>query len=149
MTIFFDVDGVLNCEADWQRPFTINKRCVRAFAHIVEKLQKRELVQLVIISTWRAGIGKEDDSPQMKNLKDCLAEYSLTIVGSTPDSAGKTREEEIKYYIRRNNVKRYLILDDDESLYDGPKKIPLYIVNYKTGLTEADVKPVLKTTKLR
>lgn len=88
MTIFFDVDGVLNCEADWQRPFTINKRCVRAFAHIVEKLQKRELVQLVIISTWRAGIGKEDDSPQMKN-------------------------------------------------------------HYKTGLTEADVKPVLKTTKLR
>lgn len=67
----------------------------------------------------------------------------MAIDDSTPVSS-KTRQEEIEYYIRRHNIMDYIVLDDDESLFPWPERINLYITDYNTGLTDKDVKILLK-----
>ena len=147
MTIFFDVDGVLNTKADWQYKYVINPDCVRAFAELVKALSKSMPVQLIICSTWRAGIGSDgNDSRQMQNLSKALSAYGLKISGSTPLS-NKDRQAEIEYFIRRNNIQNYLILDDDPSLFTSPETLTLYVPDYHTGLTMADLKPIIKMCK--
>lgn len=145
MTIFFDVDGVLNCKADWQKPFSVNPSCLKVFAEIIHRLGKKENVDLVIVSTWRVGISSTgSDSPQIQNLTGKLSQYGLFISGATPNTLTKSREEEISYYARRHGISHYLILDDDESLYLHPKDIPLYVTDYHTGLTEKDIRPIMQ-----
>ena len=53
-------------------------------------------------------------------------------------------KKEIEYYIRRHSISSYIILDDDESLFPYPERINLYLTNYKTGLTESDIKKLKK-----
>ncbi|MBQ9302338.1 HAD domain-containing protein [Butyrivibrio sp.] len=147
MTIFFDVDGVLNTQSDWQYKYVVNPVCAGAFAELIQTLSKRVPVQLVICSTWRAGIGKCDaDSKQMQNLRAALQRYGLHIADSTPIS-NKGRQAEIEYYIRRHEIQDYLVIDDDPSLFERPDDLILYTPNYRTGFTTQDVKTVLKLLK--
>ena len=62
---------------------------------------------------------------------------------------GKSRQDEIEYYIRRNGINDYIILDDDKSLYTDISKVNIYITDYLTGLTDKDIKKVLKQIKRR
>lgn len=94
----------------------------------------------MLISTWKEGFNKDNNSPQIQHLIDTLSIYGLTINDKTISVKGKTRQEEIEYYIRRNNIKDYIILDDDISLYNDISKINIYIVDYHTGCTEKDNK---------
>ncbi len=147
MTIFFDVDGVLNTKNDWQYKYVINPACIKAFAELVHTLSKTMPVQLIICSTWRAGISKNnEDSKQMQNLQKALSEYNLKISGSTPVS-NKGRQAEIEYFIRRNNIQEYIVIDDDPSLFEKPESLMLYIPDYHTGLTKADIKLIIKMLK--
>ena len=145
--VFFDVDGVLNCKDDWKIPFTVNKHCVEAFSELIKKLRKKEEVRLVIISTWRTGISRTgNDSEQFLHLKNILSEYGLTIYGSTPVS-NKGRQAEVEYYIKRNDVNRYVIIDDDLSLFNNPEALNIYMPDYKYGFLIKDIKPVLNMVK--
>lgn len=149
MTIFFDVDGVLNAQADWKFKYVINPACIKAFAELVRTLSKTMPVELIICSTWRAGISKDDNnSKQIQNLQKALADYGLKIAGSTPIS-NKGRQAEIEYYIRRNNIKDSLIIDDDPSLFEKPENLNLYVPDYHTGFTQSDIKSVIKMLKRR
>ncbi len=120
MVIFFDVDGVLNRKEDWRIPFTIHNECVKHFAEFVEKAKKKKgSVKLVIVSTWRAGKSKNgNDAKQYVALEQKLKQYSLAINDSTPLS-NKSRQAEVEYYIRRNMVRDYIVIDDDRSLYEN------------------------------
>lgn len=132
--VFFDVDGVLNKESDWKVKFSLDKSCIKAFADICNYLKKSYVeVKLVIISTWRTG--------ENKNLENALAEYGLKISDSTPVS-NKGRQAEVEYYIRRNNIEDYLIIDDDLSLFSSPENLKLYVPNYRTGLVSSDIKAI-------
>jgi hypothetical protein len=64
-------------------------------------------------------------------------------------ASGKSRQDEIEYYIRRNGINDYIILDDDKSLYTDISKVNIYITDYLTGLTDKDTKKVLKQVKRR
>lgn len=64
-------------------------------------------------------------------------------------ASGKSRQDEIEYYIRRNGINDYIILDDDKSLYTDISKVNIYITDYLTGLTDKDIKKVLKQIKRR
>ena len=64
-------------------------------------------------------------------------------------TSGKSRQDEIEYYIRRNGINDYIILDDDKSLYTDISKVNIYITDYITGLTDKDTKKVLKQVKRR
>ena len=47
------------------------------------------------------------------------------------------------------NGEEYLVLDDDESLFPYPERINLYLTNYKTGITESDIRKLKKICKGR
>lgn len=128
MVIFLDIDGVLNQKKDWQTGFKIRKEAVSSLQELAKKMSCQEIV---LSSTWR-------------NIQDFLKpdfeNFGLHIVGSTPPSSSKhTRKDEILYYVRHHDCGKYLILDDDESLFGQHSDIPLYVTDCKYGLTKQDV----------
>ena len=137
--IFFDVDGVLNCKTDWVRRFTLNPVCVSA----KDLISKKYAPAFILTSTWRAGKGMSDNTTQYNMLKNTLFGHGISISGTTPVS-DKGRQREIEYYRKRfcDNSEHYLVLDDDESLFEHPKSIRLYITDYKVGLTMQDLKRI-------
>lgn len=133
MVIFLDIDGVLNCASDWKRPFTINPDCLYEFKKLLSLDGQNHII---LTSTW-------------KNSFDIsfFSKYGITVKDVTKTVPGKTRQEEVEYYIKRHGIKDYVILDDDISLYPNPKELNLYIVNYKTGFTENDFKKLKRLIK--
>lgn len=141
MYYFLDVDGVLNRQSDWRKPFTVNRECVRNFRKLIDN---DDNPHIILSSTWRQGFTNTGlTSPRADNLTEIFHDFGIEIEGVTPVS-NKTRQEEIEYYIRRNGVSEYIVLDDDESLFPRPDKINLFLTDFKMGLTEADVETVLK-----
>lgn len=146
MYIFLDVDGVLNKESDWKKPYTINESCLYQFATLMKSIKEPHII---LSSTWRVGYTNTGAVAEHGNgLSSKLAEYCLRIEDSTPVS-NKTRQEEIEYYIRRHGISSYIVLDDDESLFPYPERINLYLTNYKTGITESDIRKLKKICKGR
>lgn len=146
MHIFLDVDGVLNKESDWNKPFTINDSCLYQFASLMKLIKEPHII---LSSTWRAGYTNTGAVSERGDGLSCkLEEYNLSIEDSTPVS-NKTRQEEIEYFIRKHSISSYIVLDDDASLFPHPERINLYLTNYKTGITESDVKNLKKICKGR
>ena len=142
--LFLDVDGVLNKESDWRKPFTVNTGCLQCFAKLIEYDADPHII---LSSTWRVGYTNTGVRSERGNsLSQELENYGIVIEDCTPVSC-KTRQEEIEYYIRRHNILEYVVLDDDESLFPFPKRLKLYITDYKTGLTEKDIKKIRKIGK--
>ena len=86
------------------------------------------------------------NSRQYDRLCKVLAEYGLTIFDTTPLS-NKGRQAEVEFYIRRNQVDDYIVIDDDRSLYEEPDRLCFYEPDYKTGFTREDVGKALKQLK--
>lgn len=127
--IFLDIDGVLNKESDWKKGlYYINKECLNNFLIYLNKIKN---YKVVLISTWRNGDGIK------------VLEKYFPIYDKTPNS-NKDRQAEVEYYIKRNNITKYIIIDDDVSLYHTPERVNIYIPDYKTGLTMNDIKKLLK-----
>lgn len=147
MVVFLDVDGVLNRKADWTRPFSLNPSCVQAFAQLVRKLEKHGTVEIVLSSTWRAGLAKGSDGSLRTGTGDILGKalqnHGLKVSDATPFS-NRTRQEEILYYVRRHGITEFLTLDDDDSLFQDPQAAHLYLVDYHLGLTKKDVRRILQ-----
>ena len=144
MYYFLDIDGVLNKEQDWRRPFTINPACLKCFQEIIRHDKDPHII---LSSTWRVGLTNRGNSLEKDSTAQMYMEkLGLKIDGVTPTS-NKTRQEEIEYYIRRNAVSNYLILDDDATLFPRPSEVNLYLTNYKTGLMPTDVRNILKKIK--
>ena len=143
--VFFDVDGVLNKESDWKNKFYIDTSCVKVFGELCRKLEKKYgEVRNVLISTWRAGISKSGtDAEQINGLRTTLEQAGIRIYASTPVT-DKGRQAEVEYYIRRNQVSKYIIIDDDLSLFDNPKKLKIFVPDYRTGLVQGDIKKIMK-----
>lgn len=143
--IFLDVDGVLNKESDWRNKFYLNASCVKVFGELCRKLEKiYGEVRTVLISTWRAGISKSGtDAEQINSLDKILAQEGIRIYASTPVT-DKGRQAEVEYYIRRNQVSEYIIIDDDLSLFDNLDKVKIFVPDYRTGLVKGDIKKIVK-----
>lgn len=142
MHYFLDVDGVLNRESDWKIPFSVNDECVKVFAEILKSDMDPHII---LSSTWRVGMTNTGvQSNRANSLEVALEKYNITIEGATPASANKTRQDEIEYYVRRNGIERYIVFDDDESLFNEKNWKHLYLVNYKTGLVKEDIKKIKK-----
>ena len=72
LTVFIDVDGVLNKEADWRTPFSLNDSCISAFNDLWKELSKYYIPRLVLVSTWRSGKGKEHNTDSYDYLESTL-----------------------------------------------------------------------------
>ena len=137
MHIFLDVDGVLNTEVEWKMSYHLNFNCISVLNSFIELC--KEDVYVVLSSTWRAGFDvKNGHTPQIQNL---INRINPRVKGfdKTPQS-DKGRQAEIEYYIRRNGVGKYIVLDDDVSLFEKPGNLNLYVTNAETGLTDKDLK---------
>ena len=121
---------------------------MKNFADACGAVRKKRQIRLIIVSTWRAGIAKgsesNPDSIGIKNLKEAFARAGLQIDDATPLTENKSRQEEIDYYIRRNGVKDYVVIDDDLSLYDNPSGLPLISPDYRIGFTKQNVKELMR-----
>lgn len=143
--IFLDIDGVLNRSSDWKKMYTLNTECIRCFDDFVKHL-KRE-VHIVLTSSWRTGFSYNQKSlPHILNLERELNKYGLTIYGKTPVSKDNSREKEIQEYIDIFDVKEYIIIDDDTTLFPNTKG-KLYITDARKGFTSQDAKRLLRQLK--
>ena len=72
----------------------------------------------------------------------CPPRGGMELPGIAPDGS---RTKEIKHYLRRHTEDSYIILDDDPELFEQRENTPhLYLTSSKTGLTDTDVKRILK-----
>lgn len=140
MIVFLDIDGVLN-RVGRGKGGDIVSSCVKVLAEIVKSLK----ADIVLTTSWRTGFSRSVDKcePVIRNLVYELDKYGVTIRSRTPK--GSTRTDEINAYLNYTGEKRYIILDDDASLFTD--KSHLYLVNPSTGLTDKDIKKVINFSK--
>ena len=149
--IFLDIDGVLNTPSSENRCgeyIGIDDDKVERLKQIVEKTK----AEIVLISTWKKYWRKEDKLKPLQDysanyLDEKLAKQGLKAIDKTKDKAdGRylSRGESILEYVYRNNVKKYIILDDCQFDYDGCYLTDCLIKTKKAeGLTKADRKSVV------
>lgn len=127
LTLFVDIDGVLNTEAHLRRQIRETGRstnrnwCPVAMAHL-KLLVEYYNGQIVVSSTWRY----DHSLRQLKELFENNGLPGKYVVGVTPsliheNSGNVTRGDEIRRWITDNlnteEIPRYAILDDmDEGL---------------------------------
>lgn len=141
MYIFLDIDGVLNRKSDWKTNFQMNQECLANFDYFLSKI-KNYNIKIILSSTWRFAA----DQKALEPLNKILKKYNLCINDTTIHS-NKTRQEEIEYYIRRNTIKEYIIIDDDENLFPYSEKINLFLTDYNVGFTKNTAKEIIKFIK--
>ena len=120
--------------------YSLNDDCIREFADFCISVNGR----IVLSSSWRAGfIGTHDasNSPQIKELEARLANYGLVISDKTPKLRGRKRDDEINRYVYLNDIKRYIIIDDDINEY-GKLCDANYFVDSSYGFTYNDAKRI-------
>ena len=147
MYIFLDVDGVLNTESDWERKiYSLNGACVATFCRLLSCLHEPKVI---LSSTWRNGIARDGTTAvHIDDLLKALEPAGIMFLDKTGIAPDGSRTKEIDFYLRRHPEERYIILDDDPTLFDQQKNTPhLYLTSSKTGLTEGDVKKILKQVK--
>lgn len=137
MYIFLDVDGVLNKQSDWARPFSLNKECCHWFNSLLRELPN---VEIVLSSTWRNGIARDGSrAAHIEDLMEKLKEAGISTIDRTATSPDGLRNKEIDYYLRRHPIGPYIILDDEESIFEKGKDTPhLYLTDSTKGFTEKD-----------
>ena len=144
MYIFLDVDGVLNSEADFVRKvYSLNQSCVDAFCRLLKSIPNPKIV---LSSTWRNGIARDGSTAiHIDDLINVLKPIYTGYLDKTAVSPDGSRSKEIDYYLRRHPLDAYIILDDDPTLFSEGEKTPyLYLISASTGITEVDVKKIIK-----
>lgn len=118
--IFLDVDGVLNSEefSRWLWDNHEKKYCGYEMLDQRAILCLQDIVfitgaEIVLSSSWRIS------SLRTKQLKEQLLPYGLEIIDRTISDARGERGDEIKEWLSRNpDVSHYVILDDDDDMFD-------------------------------
>ena len=144
MYIFLDVDGVLNTEADWARKvYSLDPKCVDSFCRLLNSLDEPKVV---LSSTWRNGIARDGTTAvHIDDLIKALKPSGIKSLDKTGIAPDGSRTKEIEHYLRRHSEDSYIILDDDPELFEQRENTPhLYLTSSKTGLTDTDVKRILK-----
>lgn len=143
MYIFLDVDGVLNKQSDWKRPFSLNDECCYWFSTLIKDLPN---VKIVLSSTWRNGIARDGSrAAHIDDLMIRLKAAGIETIDKTAISPDGFRNKEIDFYLRRHPADSYVILDDEESIFEEGKRTPnLYMTDNVHGFTEQDYKRLKK-----
>lgn len=136
--VFLDVDGVLNTEADWRAPYTLNRHCLESFK-VWCRHQNAKEIKVVLSSTWKNGFSLLGDcSVPVQRLVDYLAGIGIEIVGRTITCEDEDRAAEITEYIIRHNLNPHdcIVLDDDRSIFRSsmPEDVQFPKINSKIGI---------------
>lgn len=137
MVMFLNIDGVLNRKQDWEVPFSLHQPCVDAFKEFLSEVR---CVRIILISSWRHGFlscRNENNDVQVRKLEKALMPYR--IVGKT--IKGTSKEAEIKEFVEKRELERYVVIDNDTSEYSS---LEPYVCSCKTGWTPKDTKKCLE-----
>ncbi len=147
--IFLDVDGVLNCEGSKSKCgcyVGIDDKKVKLLRQIVEETG----AVLVLSSTWKDGwerVDKENQDASADYLDRKLKRERLKIFDKTVDE-GENRGEGILNWMKRRNVEKFIIIDDND--YDfatqglSPYHIQTEFYNENGGLGDEHVALAIK-----
>ena len=133
LVIFLDIDGVLNTPPMYGKK--IESENVSIFNKLIETLNKKYNVEIVVSSSWRLSSGVN------KILRESGIKTKLK--GITPNLGD--RNKEIDTYIKNNNLDKEncLVLDDEKDIVKNVI-CNYYITNYKTGIVENDINKIVK-----
>ena len=147
MYIFLDVDGVLNTKADWKKKmYYLNPSCTGIFCDFLRKIKTP---RVVLSSTWRNGIARDGTTAvHIEDLVKALRPAGISGFDKTANAPDGSRSREIDYYLRRHPADRYIILDDDPSLFEkGESTDNLYLIDPARGFTANDARKILHDIK--
>ena len=123
--IFLDIDGVLNTKSSWKTPFQLDNTCIKNFCESITNLKTP--VKIILTSSWKNGFSSvpEYESPQLKNLRQKLQTFNITISGRTKNLSN--RMNEIDEYLKTHDVSTFAVIDDDKNEYSSEylKKVTL------------------------
>ena len=142
VTIFLDIDGVLNRSEQWRVLYSLHDECIRYFCEFVNAVKG----EVVLISSWKDGFIAsldEGNTGQIKELERRLAVYGVSIKGKTVSYPGKKRDFEIGRYIAYNKIESYIIIDDDTHEYAEVSEHN-YFIDAKTGFSKKDIRKCMK-----
>lgn len=144
--VFLDIDGVLNSTA-WYRNVRISGcGCLELDAHLdpeavlrVRRILDASGARVVLSSSLRLIY-------HLSDLRLALTSRGLpegAIIGITPNLCGRSRDDEIRSYLKQHSdeVDGFVILDDSANL-DGLRSSQVK-VDPATGLQDADVDDAL------
>ena len=133
LTIFLDIDGVLNTPSEYGK--RINKNNVDVLNKLITRLEEKYDTQIVVSSSWRLSSGIN------KIIRD--AGVTARLKGVTENLGDRSKE--INAYISKNRLEpeNCLVLDDEKDIVKNVI-CKYYITNYKTGVVEGDIKKILK-----
>lgn len=103
-------------------------------------LREMPNAKIVLSSTWRNGISRDGSkAAHIEDLMTKLKEAGITTIDKTAISPDGYRNKEIDYYLRRHPTDKYIILDDEISIFEKGKDTDhLYVINNTTGFSESD-----------
>lgn len=113
MLIFLDIDGVLNRQKEWKKPYTLNIINIERFCAFAKKNQGK----VILTSSWRSGFISSHhpgNTPQIKELERIFDQFDIRILGKTP-ILHKKRDEEIREFLKKHPTDDYIIVDDDKA----------------------------------
>lgn len=137
--VFLDIDGVLNSSLSLysgcsnNNKWSIDKNIISAY----KKFSEKHNLKTVIISNWRE---KVQNNQEMEKIifDDCGV--NLNIHGLTP-VLNKKRGFEVEYYINNNDIKNYVIIDDQANFLDN--QLDRFIkTDIALGMTIYDLKKI-------
>lgn len=140
ITIFLDIDGVLNTRDSWKTPFQLNDKCIQAFCTFL--LEKCDNPNIVLTSSWKNGYSSlpENETEQLGELRSKLARFGIKINGRTRTL--QNRMQEINDYIAKHEMEYYAIIDDDSAEYSADDLKKVLLIDSRTGFTEAQGKKI-------
>ena len=156
--IFLDIDGVLNNTKDvkkyrmfikGERRITIDIEPFFYFKKLLKEIEEEKLeVRVVISSSWRLGTTASD----WKLLFKHYFNDDEIIIGRTLHLE-QDRGLEIQNFIemldeKKETVEDYIVIDDDiEDIIDYVGKRRIVKTSVKRGLTNSDVKKIVRKLK--
>lgn len=150
--LFLDIDGVMNSFDDYKMTneefmkqlnkisFKLNPKHVKILNNVVEKYNPK----IILSSYWRTrfSLEKINDLFKKEGFKGQISDIT--------DDQGKehdNRWNQIKRYIDKNDVKNYIILDD-EHITKNETVVPNFVkTNSYVGLTKKSLEEIHKIWK--
>lgn len=146
--IFLDIDGVLNTQETFEKIHIeyqeTGKRRIEIDTEKVEYL--KEIVEetgalLVLSSSWKIFFERKEGKILPKNNKygellNILKSYNLFIYDTTYQGGYKTKEEEIKDWLKNKKVDSFIIIDDEREGLGNLKEN--YLIKTKFSKTQME-----------
>lgn len=141
MTLFLDIDGVLNIEDGNKSTYMRTRRFLENdLVENLNSLLRQVNMNIVISSSWRC-----DMDDLLKILQEHNFKYINNITNRT-NLNNKTRSQQIIDYCRTYNIDKFIVLDDSKREFNDGKldEHLIYYTDKTQGLTINDVSKLIE-----